>query len=477
MSVEDRRRLENLPWNVPMEEWLNQGVELLNVRRGESRHPVVFVEREGIRYAIKETTPHMAEREIHNFREIELRGIPSLSPIGTVIVPTPPIPLDVPKLGGITQYISGDRGYTVTRLAPRVVPHVLLYRLPFAKKTKQRLLSAVAVLMVELHEHGVYWGDPSLANVLLRIDGRSILAIMADAETSELFPGPISEGLREQDLALFGESLSWQAEDLRTARGLPEDEQILDESDYHYFEQRYHWLRREHSLVSPTTHFTTLYQIQQMLHSMSRFGYSLRGMTGHTWQHLTTILPGWHQRRIQELLHISVPRIYAHRFYDMILGHQALLSEQRHHPVNLKEAARDWYTRYHLPTILLLRQYLTKDQDPMQAYFAVMRHKWNLSRKAGYEIPIEEALLDWFMQQAETGHLGSIDPAAIASWWRDRQPVSVALEQPTIASEELEPLLSTGEKPLVRLQPPELEQRLPEILEKQHDEPVITEEG
>lgn len=459
-----------------MEEWANQGVDLLNVRRGESRHPVVFVEREGIRYAIKETTPHMAEREIHNFREIELRGVPALSPIGTVTVPAPPIPLEVPGLGGAKQYISGDRGYTVTRLAPRVVPHVLLYHLPFTKKTKQRLLSAVAVLMVELHEHGVYWGDPSLANVLLRIDGRSILAIMADAETSELFPGPISEGLREQDLALFGESLSWQAEDLRHARGLPEDAEVLDDSDYSYFEQRYRWLRREHSRVAATPNFTTLYQVQQTLRTLNHWGYSLLDVSSHTLQHLTTILPGWYQRRIHELLHISVPRIYAHRFYDMILGHQALLSAQQKHHVSLKEAARDWYTRYHLPTILLLRQYLTSGQDPMHAYFAVMRHKWNMSRKAGYEIPIEEALLDWFMQQAETGHLGAVDPASIASWWHDREPVSVALEQPTIASEKLEPLLSTDEKPLVRLQAPELEQKLPEILEKQHETPTTVEE-
>ena len=448
-----------------MEEWLSHGIELLNIRRGESRHPVVFVEQEGVRYAIKETTPRMAEREIHNFREIELRGIPSLSPIGTVVVPAPPIALDVPKIGG-------DRGYTVTRLAPRVVPHVLLYRLPFAKKTKHRLLSAVAVLMVELHEHGVYWGDPSLANVLLRIDGRSILAIMADAETSELFPGPVSEGLREQDLALFGESLSWQAEDLRNARGLPEEAQVLDDSDYRYFEQRYRWLRREHSLVSPDSHFTTLYQVQQTLRSLNRWGFSLLDMTGHTWQNMTTILPGWHQRRIHELLHISVPRIYAHRFYDMILGHQALLAEQQNRPVSLEEAARDWYTRYHLPTILLLRQYLTSGQDPMQAYFAVMRHKWTMSRKAGHEVPLEEAILDWFMQQAETGHLGAVDPASIASWWRDRQPVATALEPPKIPSEELEPLLSTGEKPLVRLPAPVLEQKLPEILEKQHESPT-----
>ena len=253
MGADDRRRIEGLPWQFPMEEWVSQGLELLNIRRGDSRHPVVFVEREGVRYAIKETTPRMAEREIRNFREIERRGIPALSPIGIVIAPAPPVALDVPKLGGITQYISGDRGYTVTRLAPRVIPHVLLYRLPFTKRTKQRLLSAVAVLMIELHEHGVYWGDPSLANALLRIDGRSILAIMADAETTELFSGPISDGLREQDLAMFGESLAWQAEDLRILRGLPEDTQVLDESDFHYFEQRYQWLRREHARVSSSS--------------------------------------------------------------------------------------------------------------------------------------------------------------------------------------------------------------------------------
>ena len=44
--------------------------------------------------------------------------------------------------------------------------------------------------------------------------------------------------------------------------------------------------------------------------------------------------------------------------------------------------------------------------------------------------------------------------------------VANALEPPLLESEELEPLVSTGEKPLVRLQQPELEQKLPDILEK-----------
>jgi len=464
MKADDRRPLEGLPWHVPLVEWPDHGVLPLSIRKGESRHPVIFVERAGSRYAIKETTPRMAEREINNLHEVERRGIPALSPVGSVTVREAPVLLEEPGPGGIPQYISGDRGYTVTRLAPRVVPHALLYRIPFTRRNKQRIWSAVAVLMIELHEHGVYWGDPSLANVLIRIDGRRILAIMADAETAELFPGTISEGLREQDLALFNESLLWQAEDLRTARGLPEEEEIMGEADFRYFERRYRWLRREHARLATPSSSTSFFQVEGLLHDLNRWGFSLLDIGGHALQEFVTILPGWHQRRIQELLGITVPRPYARRFYNTILGHQAIMSnfEKRH--VSIEEAARDWYTRYHLPTILLLRQNLTKEQDPMRAYFSLLRHKWNLSVKAGYEIPLDEAALSWSMQQAETGKLGSIDPAMLAKWWHELEPVSQVLEPPMIESQKLEPLLSKPEQPLVHLPAPELEHELNEML-------------
>jgi hypothetical protein len=332
------------------------------------------------------------------------------------------------------------------------------------------LLSAVAVLMIELHEHGVYWGDPSLANVLMRIDGRRVLAIMADAETSELFPGPVSEGLREQDIELFGESLAWQAEDLRQARGLPESKNVLDDADFRYFKRRYNWLRREHTRVAAIPHLSTVYEIQQFLHRLNEWGFSLLGTTGHALQEFATVLPGWYQQRIDQLLGIKVPRIYARRFYNMILGHQALMSQHEGRDVSIEEAAKDWYTHYHLPAILLLRRSLTKGQDPMQAYFAIMQHKWQMSKKAGYEIPLDEAIVDWSMQQAETGKLGAVDPALMAKWWRELEPTTEVLEPPLIESGALEPLVSPNEKPLVHLPQTELEQKLPEILENGNDE-------
>src|SRR5947208_8334300 len=199
----------------------------------------------------------------------------------------------------------------LTQLAPRVIPHSLLYRIPFTRKTKRRILSAIAILLIELHEHGVYWGDPSLANVLIRIAGQCIQAILADAETAEFFPEAVSDSLREQDLDLFGESLLWQAEDLRQARGLPEEEELVDDKDFRYFQQRYHWLRREHAQLTSSTGFTTRFQVHSTLEALNKLGFSLLGMSGHAFQQFATVLPGWYQRRIYELLGITVPRIHA----------------------------------------------------------------------------------------------------------------------------------------------------------------------
>jgi hypothetical protein len=433
---------------------------------------VLFVERSGVRYAIKETTTHMAEREIRHLQEIARRGIPTITAVGTVSVTQPPILLDERGPGGSLQYLSGDRGYTVTRLALRVVPHVLLYRLTFTRRTKERLLSAVAVLMVELHEHGIYWGDPSLANILIRIDGKRVLALMADGETTELFAGPISEGLRLQDLASFAESLAWQAEDLRLAHGLAEDQLVLDEADFRYFERHYRWLRRVHERFA-TDHLpvSALYQTQRFLQSINRRGFSLLNMTGKALLEFATVRPGWYQRRLSELLHITIPRRYARRFYNLILGHQALLSEAEQREVSIEEAAQHWYTAYHLPALLLLRRVLTHEQDTLQAYFEIMLHKWKLSEQAGYEIPLEEATLSWAMQQAHTGELGPIDPALQARWTRELSPTAQALEVPLIEGEQLDPLLSTGERPLVHLPEEELEAKLPELLGHDASEP------
>ncbi len=290
---------------------------------------------------------------------------------------------------------------------------------------------------------------------------------MADAETTELFPGPVNEHLREQDLDLFRESLLWQTEDLRRAQNLPEEEEIVDDRDFRYIEQRYNWLRREHEQLTSPPAFTTVFQAQRMLESFNRLGFSLLDMGTEVVQQLTTVLPGWYQRRIHDLLGITVPRRYARRFYNGLLGHQAIMSKNEGREVSLEEASKDFYTHYHLPLILLLRKYLTKGQDPLQAYFSLLHYRWKLSNKEGREIPMDEAIVDWAMTHTDTGSLGAVDPATISTWWHNRKPVAQVLEPPMIESTQLEPLLSKEEQPLVRLPTPAMEHKLDEMLAQQ----------
>ena len=68
----------------------------------------------------------------------------------------------------------------------------LLMRFPLGPGPyRDRLLDAMAWLLVDLHRAGVFWGDCSLANTLFRRDGDKIQAFLVDAETSEIHPAPV----------------------------------------------------------------------------------------------------------------------------------------------------------------------------------------------------------------------------------------------------------------------------------------------
>ncbi|MEO7002501.1 MAG: hypothetical protein ABI068_11795 [Ktedonobacterales bacterium] len=192
---DDWLRLRTLPWGIPLAEWPEHGVRPLDVRKGESRHEVIFVEARGRRYAIKETGPDAAAHEIHAYQELRPRGCRTLEPVGYVLTSGEPIP--VGEMGGRLVYMSGDVGYCITRLAERVLPQSLLYRYPFTDANKRLLWNAIAELLLDLHEAGVYWGDPSLANVLIDLSDKRLTAVMADAETAQVVKGPLSAGLRQ----------------------------------------------------------------------------------------------------------------------------------------------------------------------------------------------------------------------------------------------------------------------------------------
>ena len=77
----------------------------------------------------------------------------------------------------------------------------------------------MALLLVDLHRNGIYWGDCSLANTLFMRDGQTIQAWMVDAETAEFHPTltrrPATDGPRDHGR----ERRRWSARCRRPSRG------------------------------------------------------------------------------------------------------------------------------------------------------------------------------------------------------------------------------------------------------------------
>lgn len=410
----DWARMRRLPWDAPLLEWGKRGAHILSIRKGESRHEVIFVEVGGRRYAIKETSPEAAEREIRVYQQVKPRHVSTLEPVGWVVVGGQPI--EVGTIGGRPVYMSGDTGYCVTRLAERVLPQSILYRYPFTDANKRLLWNAIAALLVDLHQAGVYWGDPSLANVLIDMGGQRLTAVMADAETAEVVPGPLSEGLRKQDIDAFVESLTWQAEDIRLARGLAEDTQLITEGDALYVISRYDGLRVERQAARERGG-GGLIDLERRLERLNALGYGVlnlrrallrrSSLTGdeqgpetqlpHDEVRIATLRPRWYTQRVHDLLGVRAPRSAAQRIYRQLHVHKYLLSERVGHDVGMDAAARDWLVSYHKPLMAFLDSYLPNadTSQRFEAYVAILNHTWAMSLQQRRAVPIEEGALDY----------------------------------------------------------------------------------
>ncbi len=80
--------------------------------------------------------------------------------------------------------------------------------------TATRLVDALAVLLVRLHNVGFFWGDVSLSNTLFRRDAGAFAAYLVDAETGELHEAGLSDGQREHDLDVARVNIAGEIMDL-----------------------------------------------------------------------------------------------------------------------------------------------------------------------------------------------------------------------------------------------------------------------
>ena len=169
--------------------------------RGLSRHDVVFVAYDKRVYALKELPVAIGEREYDLLRELEERGLPAVVAVGHAHR----------RADGATRRPA----CCITRFLEASVPYRTLFMQQGLDRYRERLLDAMAGLLVRLHLAGFVWGDCSLSNTLFRRDAGELQAYLVDAETSELHE-TISDGRRAYDLDVMEENVAGELPDLGT---------------------------------------------------------------------------------------------------------------------------------------------------------------------------------------------------------------------------------------------------------------------
>ena len=181
---------------------------------GIHRHPVVFVAyAQGI-YAIKELPIRFARHEFETLGAMNEVTRHVATPVGLVERPW------------IDEH-SESSGAVITAYVTHAFPYRHLVSGHDFGQRRGSLLDAFAGLLVELHLHGLYWGDCSLSNTLYRWDASSIEAIMIDAETSSIY-GHISRGQRLQDLDIMEMNVAGEMADIAAEHGVSIDDADME---------------------------------------------------------------------------------------------------------------------------------------------------------------------------------------------------------------------------------------------------------
>ena len=361
-------------WNVP-------DVPLRDIAVGPSRHLVKFVEADDALWAVKDMPQRIAAKEYDVLRRLEEMGLPAVRPAGLVAQPE----FDTAIL--VTRYLDGSWQYR--RLFMRLPPD--------QPKHRARLLDGMAGLLVELHRHGVFWGDCSLANTLFSRDGQTLQAWLVDAETSEVHP-TLSRGQREHDLDIMVENVAMGMTDLaeRLGRSALEDVLIAEvEQTRARYETLWDALHAE-----PVFGFTDRYRVEGTVRKLNELGFAVEEVSlqpvgddpGQLKLHVAVGDRRYHAQRLQELTGLDVGEGQARILLGDLMAYQAQLCREAGHDVDEHTAARLWVMEVVTPTEHVAHAAVNNSGTAIQAYCDLLEVRWLLSEEAGHDVGTQRAL-------------------------------------------------------------------------------------
>jgi len=374
--------LFELPWHLPLDAWTSQHATFRELDVGPSRHLVRFVETATTVYALKEEPLETARREFEVLRHLEEEALPAVVATGLAEAP------------------ERDTGILVTEyLAHSLQYRRLLQRFPLGPGGyRDRLLDAMAWLLVDLHGGGVYWGDCSLANTLFRRDGDRIQAYLVDAETGEVHPA-LSDGQREYDLEILGENVAFGLADLAVLQGRDDgiDDAIAASAGV---------VDRYRALWTELHEATELkpgdrQAVRNRIRRLNDLGFTVDelemvpGKGGRVRVRLAVARRGFHSRELRKKTGVVALENQARLLLNDLSEYGAWLQWYERRTIEPDVVTGRWLTEVYEPTIARIETVIGPGRDIVQAYCDLLEHKWLLSERARRDVGIQAALASY----------------------------------------------------------------------------------
>ena len=372
----------DLPWHLPLARWAGSCPRLVELQRGLSRHEVLFASYGEAAYALKELAPGAAEREYGRLRDLEQRDLPAVSAVGLV-----------------TARVDGEEtSVLVTRFLESSLPYLTLFMQPGLARYRDRLLDAMAGLLVRLHLGGFYWGDCSLSNTLFRRDAGALQAWLVDAETSELHE-ELSGGLRLQDLLIMEENVEGELADVAAVAELPRPLAATGtgEAIRSRYERLWDEITREEIIATSES-----YRIHERLRALNELGFTVSEVSlvatgeGDRLRMRPVVTDrDYHRHELHNLTGIAAGNRQARLMLNEIRELRATLARELDRSVRMSAAATRWLETRFRPVVRRLGPLAAAGADESELYCQVLEHKWFLSENARQDVGLEPALEDY----------------------------------------------------------------------------------
>lgn len=389
-------KMFTLPWGVPLAKWPKD--ILANLPRGISRHIVRFVYVGDEVYAMKEIAQSAAEREYELLRRLRRLDIPCVQPIAVVT-------------GRKTPEGEPLESILVTKHLRFSLPYRALFARNLRPDTAERLVDALAVLLVRLHLIGFYWGDVSLSNVLFLRDADAFAAFLVDAETGDLYP-TLTNGRREYDIDLARTNIIGELMDLHSGNLLPSD---VDEIEVgNRLEERYNKLW---SALTDVESFSPdeMWKIEQRVNQLNELGFDVDELEMNTAPDGKKVMvkpmvvdAGYASRKLLRLTGLDVQENQARRLLNDLDAYKASTWRQDD---DLEVVATDWMREVFEPTVRMLPREYRSTVEPAQFFHDVLTHRWYMAEQVGHDVPMSDAVQSYIDDVLPTT---KVDSAALA---------------------------------------------------------------